>query len=300
MKIFLLSSSIIENTLISNLDYLINRNITEILMLQENHTENEFLKYSKHKIVLCNTIKDAITLCDSAIIISPPNIQSDKYKLIYEYVKINVQETYYLDISYLQCTEISKNILYPPDIPTILVLAIGRFHQVQTLELSLNELFTKKKVNFTQLFSPTTTMVINNLKERNLLNQSIENSLYPSRFDVRLMTCCFESFEVAFNNLALLETVQKILPSYVFLVGEKNLLHNEKWLNSFMNRLNCTFDSILYADYISILWDEVFVPIRITNNFNLYLKNEDSEAIWNDITKRIVFPENIKVIRANR
>lgn len=301
MKIFLLSSAIIENSFISNLEYMIDRNITEIVMLQENHTVTEYSKYSKNTIILCNTILEATEICDAAIIISPPDIQNHRYEAIYDYIKERIQETYYIDLaSCLQRNEISTAISCSTDIPTILILAIGRFHQVQNLELSLNELFSRKKVHFSQHFSPTTSMILEEFKNKKLLSKEIENSLYTSSFELKITTLCSESLEAAFNDLSLLETVHKLDPSYVFFVSERNPQDKQEYLEAFQNRLNYKLDSILYSDYLSISWDEIPTPILITNRLNLYLREEDKELIWNEITKKIAFPSGVKVIRANR
>lgn len=300
MKIFFVSSSFVENSLIYNLDYLTDRNITEIVLLQENHTASEHQKCLKYTITLCDTVLSATTICDAAIIIAPPNIQSRRYEMIYEYVKTRIQETYYIDLSTACYDKIYKTIPYSADIPTVLILALGKFHQVQNLELSLNELFSLKEVAFNQFFSPMTAIMIEEFRNKKLLNQNIINSIHASCFDIQITSLCYESFESAFNNMILLETVHKMSPSYVFVVSERNLQEKQEWIGIFQNRLNCQFNSILFSDYMSLLWDNAPTPILITNKFNPYLKSEKRESIWNAITKNIAFPEKLKVIRANR
>ena len=299
MKIFLLSSSIVENSVIYNLDYLIDRNITEIIMLQENHTKSELQECSKYAITLCDTILSAIKICDAAIIIAPPNIQSHRYKTIYEYVKTEVQETYYIDLSSL-CDKSSTSIPCSADIPNVLILAVGRFHQVQNLELSLNELFSLKKVHFNQFFSPMTATLLKEFENRNILNRNIINSMRSLCFDIQITALCYESFELAFNDLSLLENIHKMSPSYVFIVGEGNLQKDQEWIGVFQNRLNCQFNLILFSDYVSVLWNNVPTPILLSNKYNPYLRNEDMESLWNAITKNIAFPEGLKVVRASR
>lgn len=300
MKIFILSSSILENTIFSNLYYLINRDITKIIMLRENHTSDEYTDHMKNKVILCNTISEATEICDIAIIILPNDTLYDKYKKIYEYVKTKVLKTYYLNFenfsNYNNQFPIISNI---NDIPTILILAIGNFHQVLNLEISLNELFSEKNVDFYQSFSPATTRVLEELKKQKLLNHKVERSLCAPNYDIKIVTWCCTNFQDAFNDLSLLEAVHNTSPSYFFLVSERNILENEELQNALMNRLNCSFNSILYSDYVSIVWDEVATPIRISNDFNLYLNKEKKELLWNEILKRIAFPKDVKVIRAN-
>lgn len=300
MKFFLVSSSFVENLLIYNFDYLTDRNITEIVMLQENHTITEHPKCFKCTITLCDTVSSAIKICDAAIIIAPPNIHSRRYEMIFEYVKARVHETYYIDLSNACHDRICKNIPCSADIPTVLILAIGRFHQVINLELSLNELFSSKKVMFNQFFSPMTSFMLGKFEQEKILNYKIINSMHTLCFDIQITTLCYESFELAFNDVLLLETVQNMNPSYVFLVGENNSQDEQELISAFQNRLNCHFNSIFFSDYISVLWYDTPTPILITNKCNPYLKNENRESIWNAIIKNIAFPERLKVIRANR
>lgn len=300
MRIFLVSSSIIENSLIYNLDYLIDRNITEVVMLRENHALYEHSKHVKYPITLCDTVSSAITMCDATIIIVPPNIQCRRYEEIYEYAKARVRETYYIDLSTVCPDMMCKNISYLANIPSILILAIGKFHQVIDLELSLNELFSSKNVTFNQLFSPMTAITLEKFEHERILNSKIINSRHTLDFDIQMITLCSESFELAFNDLLLLETVQNMKPSYVFLVSENNSQEKNELIAAFRNRLNCHFNSVLFSDYVSVLWYETPTPILITSKCCPYLINEDRESIWSSIIKNIAFPEGLKVIRTNR
>lgn len=301
MTMFLLSSSIIENSLIPNLDYIIGRDITKIVVLRENHTEYEYSEYSKHEVVLCNTIFEATAICDFAIIILPPNVTDDRYETIYKYVKTKIRDTYFMNLNRDSCwNEISRASLHAKDIPTILILAIGRFHQVQNIEISLNEIFSKNQIKFRQSVSHTTVRILHEFRNQKLLNPKIDNSLSASDFDVMIQTWCSDSFELAFNDMSLLKTVYEADPSYVFLACERNFQSNSELISSFQYRLNCKFNSVIYSDYVSIIWDEIPTPILITKKINSYLSDKEKESLWDDIVNRIVFPDGLKVIVANR
>lgn len=296
-----MSSSIIENTLIYNLDYLICHNITEVIMLQENHVEFEYEnKFSRYAIKFCDKVSSAITMCDVAIIIAPSNIQKNQYQMIFEYVKSRINETYYFDFSDIRCNQTPKSMHCSKNIPTVLVLAIGRFHQVLNLELALNELFLTKKVAFKQTFSYVTANMLEKFERNNLLNSEIVKSIHTACFDIQITTLCHESCEEAFNDLLLLEVVQNMNPSYVFLVGENDLQEKQEIIDAFQKRLNCYFNSVFFSDYVSVLWYDSRTPILITNKCNPHFKYDDYEEIWNSIIRNIAFPERLKVMRANR
>lgn len=301
MNIFLLSSSFIENTLISSLDYIIDRNITKITLLRENHSINEFIDYNKADIRLCDTLLEAVDMCDAAIIIVPANSRSDKYKKIYEFIKTKLDNVSFIDLNDFQ--DINKPFKVDSDIdetPTILIIALGHYHQVLNLEITLNEAFVENNIKIMQVFSNDGNAVLKGIESTGMLNKRIKNSVYTPNIDIRIITYCFESYELLFNNLPLLETIHKLSPCYTFLACEHNMKDSVEKIDILQNRLNRKFDSVLFSNYESIVWDNIPTPILITPNYASPVENEDKISLWNTITKKITFPDEVTIIKTSR
>ena len=220
MIVFLISSSYIENTLITNLDYLIGMNISEIVLLKENHSETEYANLNKLKIVLFDSVENAVLYSDMTIIIKPYNSDNGNYESIALNLQKNDKVCYYFDLDKLDNNSCGQNNCFQESaVPIILLISVGQFNQIQNIEFSLNRIFNNNNVQFHQVFSEASTELINYLKKNNLFNQKIDNQNCCSSYDVEIRTINTDNIEKAINDINLIDSIYKISPDFVILIS---------------------------------------------------------------------------------
>lgn len=304
MILFLISSSYIENTLITNLDYLLGIDISEIILLKENHIESEFSKITKIKITLFNSVDEAVNYSDMIIIIKPYGSENCKYESIVSKIQKKDKMYHFIDLNQLDTNSynLNNNIEVETDVvPTIAIISIGQFNQIQNLELYLNRVFNEKNIRFYQEFSANSNILLNKFKKQKILNSKINNHINLKGYEIAFKTIITDSITGAIDDIELINSIHKMSPDFVILMCENNVKEFTDSLEFLQYRLNKRFDLILYSDYISVSWDDSNYPVLVTNNFNTnFNKNEHGKSIWQIIIDRIALPENIFIRRTSR
>lgn len=294
MIIFLLSSSYIENTIIPNLEYLMGVNISEIVLLKENHTESEFAKLATVRVKLFNNIYEALTYSD-LIIIDAGTVENSKINSCIKIAKMN-KKIYHI----INLTQAGDVLILPDEkiksVPLIFIITLGEFHQSPSFELSINEMFNNCKVPFYQDFSPVTRSIIANFQNNHILNPLIQKSISNSNFKVAIRTINERSIKQICDNVYFVDMINDLQPDYIALICENNLLNDDDYKNILQYRFNRRINLILHSDYISIYWGGTKCPILKTNDFHISLSSREKNNVLKDIFNSITFPDRVQVL----
>lgn len=248
-SIFLFSDSYNTKTFILSLDYLLDRNIKEIILLKENHIVNEF-NNSKYKIILFDNLYDCINAADFIIIIQSNYLLTESINLIRKESKKRHVDCYILKNKISNC-HINNKIVSEfsfEKYPTILCVSIGDFTQQIYIELILNKIFEKLEINTKQFFTEKTFDWIQQLKNYGLLSKSLEKQFLFDEYNIVISSINILNIEKLYDYLNL---IKHISPDFLIIMTELNcdILAIENLKNIIKYNCNLPVDLIINSRY---------------------------------------------------
>lgn len=306
MKIFIVSSSYVENTILHNIMYLFDQSDLEIILLKENHSSDEFESFGdKLVITLCSNYMDAICLCDLVLFIDNNTYQSALNDII---VLANQKNKQVLLIPKQQQGEIlfenriihKKNVNYQK--PVIGIIVIGDYCQTYCIELALNELFNNMQIKFLQEFSSWTNNILNHLIEAKMVNEAVVASRNSNDYDVVIKTFNGKALLDLKNDKELYEDFINAKPDYVLVACENQFNDTNELKNIFKYRYSSKIDCIIASNYNSILFGTQKIPVLFKdyNNKTFQIKNLHaiSKELMEDIICKITLPGGVTVLNS--
>ena len=298
---FILSSAFITNTFLYMLDYVLDCKISQVKLLNENHSIDELRNTLECEFVLCNDIADGFN--SNIFILENNKIPISSIEKITQRVKptqvFKFQSPWGNQINLKDIPQV-ENIQYR-QIPTILNISIGEISQQYCTEVLLNKIFSDKKINFVQEYSSKTRFMFNQMMIKGILNSKLATHI--NNINKIKPTLVIKSIE--FSNINdFTENMQKLnkySPDFIVLNVDRRFDKLEDIREILLYKFGCeTF--IIHSNYIEVertSTDRIyafispqcgFENINLINHINLKSKLEDS------IFSKIGYPQKICVI----
>lgn len=177
--------------------------------------------------------------------------------------------------------------------PVVLILGLGKYSQISNIEIILNSILSKNKINIYQRFSSDFYLSdTSNGKTKNLLkDDSAKNVLDMSIIGIQLLD------KKALLSHELYEIVYSLSPDYLILCLENEKTTFEQLNDICKYKFNLLPNAIHLSDYFGFGDNYYECPIFKRTNYNLFIRNEfanvsDSQladflstSILNTITK---------------
>jgi len=202
MKVFLISNTYSAHLIVSNLSFVTNGYVTELILLNEVIRHQDTLLNCDVPVKICDSIEDAMNSCDQIWIVSDGILSTKKFdqikisanqenKVVWEFVDPWIQSNN--SNSY----ELSRN----PDLdtgsilPRIMLISFGKWTQLYSVEIFFTKMLLKKSANIFCEFSSPTKCFLKQLDEMGILNTEIPLSVSLDSSDVILQGIESKAFD---------------------------------------------------------------------------------------------------------
>ena len=297
MKILLISNSYIETTIINILDYILPYDISEIILMEENHSTNDIIN-CEHNIIICKNLFEAIKKCNIVLLFKTEYMHVELEKKLKEICGAANKNfvSFDLNIPIERCytTEIKEE-FNCEEKPVITILSLGSFNQHLYLEILINRIFREMGVIVTQSFSRDA---------ENILQQTNPGCFFVNSTKAEVFIKCVEcgDIESILQNKELLSIFEKSNSDFTIINIESGL--NEKCdvnelIKKIEYRYNINCDLIVSSNYCSIN-DKKNKYIPLSYNDKMFLSVNDFDLgniIKEKILDKITFPKKIIIKR---
>lgn len=291
MKIFIYATSRVARLLVSALDNM-SKNSIEILVLKENHGEKDFVTQNV-SVCLCDSLNNAISLCDVVIINNNHKMPLNKLKNIEEQVTASNKQLVTIDLTFDFYADKPRRIVANNSVPIIYNIGISDFLPTARLDYQLNNIFYKLKANCNQHFCGIAGQIISQLKNSSVLNDVLKFPVTSKNPYVRIWSCCYKDFPSFFHDNKTLPN-----PDIVFLTLPFKIRNYDDILKYLKFRYSCnTF--LINNDYIDVAGDEHntrFIYCSYQHGINSLNDIETYNKMIDFIKTNITFPSSINVI----
>lgn len=250
MKVFIISSSYVESTLLSVVDFIIGINIDEVILLSENHTNSELL-VERNNIILDASVFSAVSKSDCVAVINneylPTSTSHEIRQLCYDMHK----QLYTLDYTFNNCSfhGYSQNTISKLEIPTILLISIGEFAQIEKTELTILKLLSLSKNRIVHNCSPCTEYLMR--QSGNVSNQKAGEEI--SDCQLAIYTIQYDNMQHFCMDNKSSELIWKARPDSIVVNVESKGFDADLINELFLHRFNRDVDCIVVSDYSGML-----------------------------------------------
>lgn len=307
MKLFVMASSYIINTIRCELTYLLDVMPKKIFLLNENHTTLDMHLNNNEDLCIVELYQDyekAIIDSDVTLIIQNGNIPVEKVNNANRVAHKNGKESYVID-SHLIYEHLSSNKLFDlceiaAKKPVVMIYSLGDFCQSYCTEIFLHKCFNELGISFHQEFSLWTKNILSKLAETGMLNKRINLSGNVNEFDVLIVFANGKNV-IKYNEeeIELITLMRRLQPDYVIVTCEKHFDDNTEIENIFRYRYACRIDKIIQSHYTFVLSTEnekkpvlCFTIDALDSEKRVGMKN----GLMFDIISKIALPKGVSIV----
>lgn len=299
MKVLLLSNPYIESTLINVLDDLLPYEITQVILLEENHIKFNSVK-CRHEVVICSDLDTGLKLCEFVLLVKYPKMNLLLENKIINYCNNNKRQFKVIEDFKHNLVKMDNNgidaIKYS-NTPVILLLAIGDFNQHLCIEILLNRIFKNAGVNTLQIYSD---------EAENLLRQ-LTPAVCEKRcnnYEIIIHSIIHNNINDVLQNENLLKIFRTIKVDFTIVNIESGLHEKcdvDTMIKNISIRYNTNIDMIISSNYCSVKDNQnSFMPI--------YYNKKQSDALFSiddwdldsilkrKIITKITLPNDVKIL----
>ena len=239
MNVALLSNSLINRTLAFNISYVLDREIDNIFLPAENHSQDEIFFSGREKIHISNDIDDIVSKSD--IIIVANNNCSNRFQKSKRTIFINnpwANET--------ESTQGEEDFQNLSSKPVIAILSLGRFTDQYYTEILVNKILQENGAKIYQIYSDETFSILSELLVQDMLNESLIN-VKIEEADVIVVSLDGTKFH---NDAEFVCELNRISPDILFVCIDKTIekIDNINNIAEIVRKINLTVRSP-YASY---------------------------------------------------
>lgn len=293
-KLFIYSNSFVAKTIIYKLCFVLNISIDEVLLLNENHRQNEegINTWCGCDINLYADIDECINLSDYIFIIRDSNVPTKHIDYILKQSVALGKKCFELNNHWREyslckskCDELIN--LNFEKFPVILNISLGPTSQQYCLEVLINSIFEKSKVNIKQIFSPATYSFFSQLNSYKILNSSLSAQLDNQKV-FSVMVCSLD-IGVDFNNITkYIDMIKNINPDFIILQTNIRFDEYETAKNIFKYGCLASLDLIVKSHFNTITLEDVNV-VYCSNHItsNTFIKDLESIDLESELKSNI-------------
>lgn len=295
-SVFIFSSALSARTIIYDINYLLNTEIKEIILLKENHraTEN-FNMCGNIKVSIFDNLSECITRSDFVIILQNNNIPQSSISEIKLQTEKSLKKCYIIKDVW---NNVSDNDIIPnPDsvisnYPIIVHISLGNITQPFYTEMALSKVMRKNNIKVKQYFTSSTKELLLQLSDLCLLNTKYFN--VAMNYD--LIIYSIDIGNDIFNIRKYINVFNQLDADYIILQVEKNFCDYENANNIIRyccsSKLNTIIKShFTLADDKYILYCDDIIDYSDT----VYDVESDklAELLFNSIRTKLSLPDGI-------
>ena len=301
-RVFIFSDSFTTRTMLFKSDYLLSIKIDEILLLKENHSQNEkFILNNSIKIKLYGNIDDCINCCDFILIIKGEN--TPEKSIDYIFSKSKELNKKYFEVINPWKKELSLNIDHSDyreghfnKCPVILNISLGTAAQQYCVEVLLNKIMTENKVSFKQFFSEETKDFLQQIDKCGILNNNLSQQLNLLEDQYNVILCSINIGSSIYNVKKYIDILRHIASDFTIL--QTDIKFNEYEVAKNIMEYSCfsQLDMLIKSRYkfvynnLILYCNENKVDNSIFQDLeSIYLEKELSLALFS----KIALPEGI-------
>ncbi len=282
-SIFIFANAYAAKTAMYMLDYVLNINFTNILLLRENHSLVEFdYRTVKKHIVIYDNIDECLEKAKYVLVIKDndiPNSSIDKIineSIIKKKKYIVVDNPWEdIDLANKDLCVLCKNKFSEisiSNVPNILLIGCGMASQLYCMEVLINNILTSEKLLFSQIFSDETQTFINYLSDYGI-NQAFISPTTISK-DESIITV--QSINIGDNLNSIknyFEIINRIQPDFIILQVPAGLKDLDLIINFFKYGLLMPIDLIVKSHFVP--YRNIKVLYRDANQNNVFKYYDD-------------------------
>lgn len=287
MKVFVLAGSFIESIIINMLEYLLNKNIDQIMLVEENHSYDEKLIKHHPNIVLCKNIEEGIVRSDMCVIIKNKYLSDfalAKVRIASEKKKKQLVELTY-DFGQEQKSYKEMDLKQASGVPSIFNISIGEFHSCVQTEIALHTLFSKMNLNVYYDFSKSAkNFLLQTNKSKDFSAQEMK------KYDVFVFTQHYDTLLDIFKDYSLLQNFIALNPDCLLLNVEAGFSAFDTLENIFKYRCNKQIDQYIISDFFhTSSFTKEYRPVCYIKNYNKSFQEEPRDSACNIEQGKFVF-----------
>ena len=297
-NIFILSNSLLTDTFLYCVDYVLNFDIGDIYILEENHSENDNY-IAGNNVIICDNIEKAINYSDLIIIIASKeenSIPEKTVRKVYEIASNDKKSVIRIDIpnykekydQVLASDEYNKK-------PVVINIGVGDASQLYMNEIVLNKIFTKNSVAVNQEFSTLSKQIIYKLSENNYVNKSILNSIDLKKEDAKIIIKSFSIDQIHELN-SLTNYINILHPDYCVFCGNQNNIDADYIEKVFTYKYNC-LSSVYISNYLEVKESYNQTLFIKTEQEHIDLFKERVKTLEDSILSAIAYPMGVRVLK---
>lgn len=291
MKIFIFLNGFISRTLLFQLDYILNERLESIILLSENHSEEDVSFYynNRNKIFIYDNIETCIEKCDTIVLenrVINPEIKKSKKRKVYISVPDRTEEVLKESIPLYDYSQK----------PVIAILSMGLYNDSYCTEILINKILNNIGALPLQLFSKRTSSLLENLEQEGILNPKLIKKPNEENSDIFVICIDCDGYTYSdFNSL-----ISKISPDMLVLCTNY-IFKNENEIRNFFHYIK-EIDIIISSPYIPYevnpgKYYAVFCKKNNINNSNSIIYNENLESILKEtIFKKLYYSKDITIM----
>ena len=212
-KIFIFSTGYNVRLFLRSALSLLNFDISEIVLLKENHIRDNFLASFSYRIKFVSNLEQGVSYSDITLIIKDESLPDSSICKINQLCKFQRQRCIEVDLSIdpMEYNEYLKNeiSMYSNKSTTILCVCIGKAAEHTLTEMVLHNAFVHNNICAQQLYSQTTFSLIKSLSSNNILDSHLASQLVSNNcaHTISVVTMCVDSpselkhYQWLINNL---------------------------------------------------------------------------------------------------
>lgn len=281
INIFFKTDSLLTRKIAFCIDYVINSNVDKLVLLDENHSIEEYwINQIDNEVCFYETFENSIS-DDDLLFTSNENINEQN---------VIVFENPYSEIKKKKI----ENKIFGKDYPTkpmIIILSFGLFPDTYCLEILLNKIINENNIVPFQKFSDETKYILNKFKSKNLLNDKIENDI--NKADVIIQHINSNEFK---SYIDLLYNLSLLSPNYIYICADRKF--NNYDLVEYIKKLVCNNCYVFSSPYL------IYEIVKNNNvpvydfTYNISIFNKDVQKnIETEIIDKFYIPKGIRPIK---
>ncbi len=279
--------------MIWHLDYLMKFSLTEVLLLKENHTNNESFSYvSNIKITLCENIEKCLYNSDICIVVKDDDIPessinrllnlSIKYEkkcyILKNPFKNNLYSAEKIN-QYFQKIEVEKQ-------PVILNISLGYISQSYAVEILIDKIFNNHNIFVKHFYTNHTYSILQQLNNNELLKSDISKRIFRNEGDnhYNAIICSVNIGENLKEISSYMDLFRKIKADYTILQTDRNFDDDKIVKNILLYGCFTNIEMIIKSHYIKTNQDN-FVYCNSTIYNNNIIKDLELDSLESDLCK---------------
>ena len=283
-SIFIFANAYAAETAMYMLDYVLDINYSNIILLKENHSSIEFENrmFEKH-IVTYDDIDECLENSDYILVIKDVFIPQSSIDKIVKKSKIGNKKYIVVDNPWEYTDSLNKDLCdicekkmdeYDfGNVPNILLIGCGMASQLYCTEVLINNILTSERILFSQIYSDETRVFLEDLSQYGINQAFISPNIIINIGD-------------DLNNIKnYLEIINKIQPDFIILQVPEGFMEFDLIVNFFKYGLMRPVDIIIKSRFIP--YKKYKVLCRDTNPNNTFKSYDDIRI--KEILKQSIF-----------